>query len=211
MHFHYLLWDFDGTLFDTYPPLAESIARALADFGATEPRDSINALLSQTLELTLTTLADKHALDREVFEQRVVYYWRQVPIEAYAPFPGVVDFCERFIAAGGKNYIYTHRGRSTMLPMLEHHNLTHLFAGMMTRDEGHPRKPDPTGFNALIEQYNLPRAELLTIGDRDLDILAGQAAGIATCLFNAQPGPGVQPDFVIASFEELGPVVGLEE
>ncbi|MBN1562198.1 MAG: HAD hydrolase-like protein [Anaerolineae bacterium] len=209
MHFRYLLWDFDGTLFDTYPPLAESIERALADFDATEPRAAINALLSQTLDLTLTTLVDKFALDHDAFKQRLYHYWEQVPLDAYTPFPGVIAFCERFIAANGQHYIYTHRGRATMMPMLEQHNVTHLFAGSMTRDNGYPRKPDPTGFNALIDHYNLPRAELLTIGDRDLDIQAGQAAGIKACLFNAQPGPGVEPDYVIASFAELDAIVEL--
>ena len=213
MHFRYLLWDFDGTLFDTYPPLADSIERALADFDAPEPRDSINALLSQALDGTLTTLAEKHALDRDDLNHRMYHYWEQVSIDVYVPFPGVIDLCRRFVGAGGQNYIYTHRGLDTLMVMLNHHAVTDLFAGIMTRDNGYPRKPDPTGFNALIEKYDLRRADLLTIGDRDLDILAGQAAGIKTCLFNALPGPGVghnvEPDYVIDSFDELGPIVGL--
>jgi phosphoglycolate phosphatase-like HAD superfamily hydrolase len=209
MRFRYLLWDFDGTLFDTYPPLADSIKRALADFGKDEPRESINALLSQTLDGTLTTLTEKYALDRDEFKRRMYDYWEQVPVEAYAPFPGVVEFCQRFFAAGGQHYIYTHRGRETLMLMLEHHALSDLFAGLMTRDNGFPRKPDPTGFNALIDTYHLPRAELLSVGDRNLDTLAGKAAGIKTCLFNASPTPDAPPDYVIASFDDLGPVVGL--
>jgi phosphoglycolate phosphatase-like HAD superfamily hydrolase len=168
MRFDYLLWDFDGTLFDTYPPLIDSIARALADSGISEPRDSIDGLLSQTLALTLTTLADTHDLDRAELERQTYHYWRQVPIEAYAPFPGVIDLCRRFIRAGGQHYIFTHRGLDTLMQMLNHQGVAELFARIMTRDDGYPRKPDPAGFNALIARYELPRDRVLTIGDRDL-------------------------------------------
>ncbi len=209
MHFRYVLWDFDGTLFDTYPPLADSIERALADSGKTEPRDFIIDLLNQTLDLTITTLTKKNTLDREEFENRLYEYWAKVPIDAYPPFPGAIDLCQRFVNAGGQHFIFTHRGQNTLMQMLDHHSMTNLFSGIMTRDNGYPRKPDPTGFNALIDTYGLSRADLLTVGDRDLDILAGQAAGIKTCLFNALPSPGVQPDYMIASLDELRPVLGL--
>jgi phosphoglycolate phosphatase-like HAD superfamily hydrolase len=76
------------------------------------------------------------------------------------------------------------------------------FVGCLTRDDGYPRKPDPAIFEAALEMYHLKRVETLTIGDRDIDILAGQAAGIWSCFYGAIPD-GVNADLVISDFDEL--------
>ncbi len=41
MLFHHLIWDFDGTLFDTYPAVVRAMLLGLADFGITEQEDRI--------------------------------------------------------------------------------------------------------------------------------------------------------------------------
>jgi HAD superfamily hydrolase (TIGR01509 family) len=209
MRFRYLLWDFDGTLFDTYPPLVRAIERALAEFEISEPRGVITSLLDDTLSACVSTLVEKHGLDAAAFEAQIDYYWGQTTPRDNPPFPGVIHVCERFLAAGGRNYIVTHRGRESMMGLLEWYKVTGLFADCLTRDDGYPRKPDPASFQAMIEKHGLPRAEVLVIGDRRLDILAGQAAGLHTCLFSAQPMPDLKPDYVIAAYDELGALLGL--
>jgi phosphoglycolate phosphatase-like HAD superfamily hydrolase len=209
MRFKYMLWDFDGTLFDTYPPLIQAIEDALAEFEIGEPRDVITRLLDDTLSACVVTLTEKHGLDGAAFEARIHHYWRQTTPQDNPPFPGVIHACERFLAAGGRNYIVTHRGRESLAALLDWYKVTGLFADCLTRDDGYPRKPDPASFEAMIEKHSLPREEVLAIGDRKLDILAGQAAGVHTCLFSARPVPDAQPDYMIASFDELGALLGL--
>ncbi|MBN2305677.1 MAG: HAD-IA family hydrolase [Anaerolineae bacterium] len=209
MKFRFLIWDFDGTLFDTYPPLNRSIRQALVDFGGEATEAEVAALLSNTLAHALETLAAQCDQGVETFKEQVYHYWGQVGVEEYLPFPGALDICQRMIAAGGRNYLYTHRERETTLLMLNHHDALDLFADITTGDAGYPRKPDPTGFLAVIERHNLPKAATLGVGDRDLDIQAAHGAGIAGCLFNAQPGDGVTPEYVIGSLDELGEIVGI--
>jgi phosphoglycolate phosphatase-like HAD superfamily hydrolase len=48
----------------------------------------------------------------------------------------------------------------------------------------------------------LQREETMAIGDRDIDILAGQAAGIFTCLFGFE-AEGLAADLTISSFDVL--------
>ena len=76
------------------------------------------------------------------------------------------------------------------------------FAGCLTGDDGYPRKPDPAMFEAALAMYQLERAETLTVGDRAIDILAGQAAGIMSCFYGATSN-GVNADLVLTSFTEL--------
>jgi len=80
--------------------------------------------------------------------------------------------------------------------------MAHLFSASITGDDGYSRKPDPAAFVAALELCDLPRGETITVGDRDIDILGGQAAGLFACLFGT-PSDEVAPDLVIARFDEL--------
>ena len=50
-------------------------------------------------------------------------------------------------------------------------------------EQGYARKPDPAMVLAALEKYALDPAETLMVGDREIDIQAGRAAGVRTCLF----------------------------
>jgi len=88
------------------------------------------------------------------------------------------------------------------MALLAAHNMIDYFAGCLTREDGYPRKPDPAIFKAALATYQLKRAETLVVGDRDIDILGGQAAGLWSCFF----GPAsdeVKADLVISNFAKL--------
>ena len=54
---------------------------------------------------------------------------------------------------------------------------------MVTSSSGFKRKPDPESMMYLREKYQINSG--LVIGDRPIDIEAGQAAGLATHLFTS--------------------------
>ena len=57
-------------------------------------------------------------------------------------------------------------------------------------------------FEKVIENFELNREETLAVGDRDLDILAGKAAGLTTCLYNGKDYES-EPDLVIDDYSQL--------
>ena len=77
-----------------------------------------------------------------------------------------------------------------------------LFAGCITSDDDFPRKPDPAAFLAALEQYNLVKQETITVGDRAIDIQAGQAAGLFSVLYGSKP-ENIEPDLVIQEYSDL--------
>ena len=80
--------------------------------------------------------------------------------------------------------------------------MTGLFTDIISHDDGHPRKPDPSAFLTMIERHRLPRDTSLAVGDRDIDILAAHAAGLPAALF----GTGTiaaTPDVVLPDFDTL--------
>ena len=209
MRFPYLIWDFDGTLFDTYPPLVNSIQRALADFDITVPQEIIITLLQGTLAETLQTLTAQRDVSAGQLKDRMNYYQQQVTVRDSRPFPGAIQILERIMAAGGRNYLVTHRDAESLSALLGWYRVTGVFADIITSDDGYPRKPDPASFVAMIERHNLPRTQVLVVGDRMLDVQAGKAARVRTCLFRGLPGPGAVPDYMIATYGELETILEL--
>jgi phosphoglycolate phosphatase-like HAD superfamily hydrolase len=121
----------------------------------------------------------------------------------------VIEVCAYVRSIGGQNLIVTHRGGESLQRLLEFHHMTDYFTDRLTRDDGFPRKPDPASFEEMIQRHHLERASVLAIGDREIDVLAGRAAGVRTCLFGTRL-PEVGADYTIAHFAELHRILVVE-
>jgi phosphoglycolate phosphatase-like HAD superfamily hydrolase len=198
----YLIWDVDGTLFDTYPAITDAFGLALRDLGATASPDWIATLARQSLGHCTTVLAQECDLDPDELGGRFQVHYAAIPPAAQPPFPGVADVCAYVCSIGGANFLFTHRGQHSLLVLLAAHGMTGYFTDWVTADDGYPKKPDPAGFEALIQRHALRREEVLAIGDRDIDVLAGKAAGVRTCLFGGA-ATAVTADYSITDYVQL--------
>lgn len=197
-----VIWDVDGTLFDTYPAIARAFRAALGELGADDSEERIAHLARESLGHCLAALVADHGLDPARFEAAFGRHYDRVEPADQPLFPGVADVCRRIVEHGGRNVIVTHRGARGTAELLAAANLTPLFADCVTRADGFPRKPDPAAFDAVIERNGLVRGETLAVGDREIDVQAGRAAGVMTCLFGRIDAP-VEADIVIDDFREL--------
>lgn len=197
-----IIWDLDGTLFDTYPAIAGAFQAGLADLGKEAPLGWIESLSKKSMGFCLATLAETYALSEDELDRKFIERYDQIRSEDQPPFPGVRRLCEYIYSIGGKNCIVTHRRQVGTVSLLAAHHLTSYFAGFLTNDDGYPKKPDPAAFNAILEKYALERVETLAVGDRDIDVLAGRAAGLLTCLFGPAI-PGITVDLTVSNFDEL--------
>jgi phosphoglycolate phosphatase-like HAD superfamily hydrolase len=200
--FRNIIWDVDGTLFDTYPAVAKAFQAALNDLGKDASLDRIETLSKTSISYCVTTLANQCHLNEEVLGQAFGEHYDRTPPEEQPPFPGAIAICEYICALGGKNVIVTHRGREGTKELLAANKMAQYFAGCLTRDDGYPKKPHPAAFEAILKTHNLLPEATMTVGDRDIDILAGQAAGIFTCFFSPKTD-GVVADLNISSLDEL--------
>jgi phosphoglycolate phosphatase-like HAD superfamily hydrolase len=200
--FRNIIWDVDGTLFDTYPAIAQSFKAALNDVGKDASLDWIARLARKSLDECVRTLAGTFELDARQLGQVFGRHYGAVEPEAQSPFPGVVAVCKYVCAMGGKNVIVTHRGRRRTAELLAANHVSQYFAGCLARDDGYPKKPHPAVFEAALTLHNLRPGETMAVGDREIDILAGQAAGLFSCLFGGQ-AEDVRADLTVANFDEL--------
>jgi phosphoglycolate phosphatase-like HAD superfamily hydrolase len=198
----HVIWDVDGTLFDTYPAIARSFQAAAHTLGAPATYDEVMRLALVSVDHCVTTLCDTYALQPDQLEELFDQHYRTITPEDQPPFVGVEAVCEHIRTRGGLNLIVTHRRRSGLDRLLATHRLADYFTDITSNDDAYPRKPDPAAFVALIKKHQLPRATTLGVGDRDIDILAAQAAGLRAALFGTNYGAST-PDFVFTDYAVL--------
>ena len=191
-----IIWDVDGTLFDTYPPIARAFKRAIEYLGKDVSIDRIEELSKISLNHCVSTISTEYTLETEDIGREFDRYYAEISAKESPPFSGVAEICDYICSVNGKNVIVTHRGREGTLALLTTHNLMGKFADYIVRDDGYPRKPDPAAFNAALKKNNLKKEETINIGDREIDIIAGQSAGIFSCLFGRN-SHSVTPDLAI--------------
>ncbi|RIX50825.1 HAD family hydrolase [Paenibacillus nanensis] len=64
------------------------------------------------------------------------------------------------------------------------------------------RKPKPGMLLDLIMRYDIDRTQSFMVGDRDVDIEAGQAASVRAVFIGEKAPAGIEPDFVYPSLYE---------
>jgi HAD superfamily hydrolase (TIGR01509 family) len=197
-----IIWDVDGTLFDTYPPINSSIRKALNHLEVDIPIDRIRELTRISLGYCISTLSTEYKLKEEEIRRVFKSFYSKVSAEECPPFAGIQELCNYVLKNGGKNVIVTHRSKAGTDELLSAHGMEDLFGGCITSDNDFPRKPDPAAFLAALEQYNLKKRETITVGDRAIDIQAGQAAGLFSVLYGSQP-EDIAPDLVIQEYSDL--------
>jgi phosphoglycolate phosphatase len=183
-----ILWDFDGTIFNTYPAYTAVFKEVLGDDRITEEE------VFSKLKISFGD-AEKYFRMTEDQIKEIRHKTAWLSPDAFHPFDGV----EEVLKYAHTNVIMTHKPRKEILAVLQHFGWDTYFTDMIAGDDGYPRKPDPASYQHLHNQYHID----LVIGDRELDILPGKAIGIKTCLFqNKCPGA----DFYMEDYAEFAKI-----
>lgn len=175
------IWDFDGTLFDSYPIMNRAMAQALEKLGHPRPAEEIRRLMKQSVSTALHFYYDTCHLEKELeplFRQEEKALSQDLP-----PYEGTLPLCRRVVESGGMNLLYTHRDAFAW-EMLRRHGFAPFFKGGVTAEDGFPSKPAPDALQFLMKEFSFSPQEALMIGDRDIDLLAGRNAGIEGYLFD---------------------------
>jgi phosphoglycolate phosphatase len=213
MLYRNIIFDFDGTLIDSRDDIAGAQLWALNRIGVThyKPED-LFPYIGKPLQVTFTHLlptAMHHRIDEAVGLYREYYLPRALLTTKL--FPGVRETLDLLQERGARMAVASTKKEFHLLHVAEHFNLTGYFVQLQGSDDV-PNKPDPFIVNKIIADQQWDSAGTLMVGDTDSDILAGQAAGIATCAvtygsLTEEQLKGYAPDFVIRSFPELVTIV----
>lgn len=198
-----IIWDFDGTLFDTYPGTVSAFHKALIEEGVNQDENQILKNVKISVSHAINFYEREYNIDVKNFVDRFTYYEDILDEKIMKPFSNSRAICEYVKEKGGRNFLLTHRDKSTFR-LLEYHNMLELFTEIVTTDNGFKRKPDPEAFTYIIDKYKTDKDRILGVGDREIDILAAHNAGIRACFFCSNNiSCSCEADFIIDSLEEL--------
>ena len=200
MKYRHYIWDFDGTLFNSYPHTLRCCWDAMEEAGLTDGWDRESVLC--WLLVTFADMKRQVGMPDDVYARFLERTHRMGEEEVsprVIPFPDARDVLSAIVREGGRNYLYTHRNE-TALRYLDDFGFTPLFADVVTAEQGFPSKPAPDAVLALMERNRLDPASCIMVGDREIDGMSGKNAGIAGALVNYPPAlpDGTSPAAVTA-------------
>ena len=201
-----LIWDFDGTLYDTYPTMAGAMHKALKNHGYSADYDLIYSKMKVSVGHCMKYFGSFVDIDDE-FTEEYKSIRRELEGRICHPFPGAVELLSDIIKAGKKNYMYTHRDTS-LYPLLEKAGMSGLFEDMVIASDGFPSKPAPDAIEHIVAKHGLIKCETAMVGDRQIDIDSGINAGVRTIAYCDGSGAEIiNSDFVARNMNELRSII----
>lgn len=179
-----IIFDLDGTLLDTLEGLAYCANTVLRQRGWKEhPVESYRRFVGGGLRQLIVRITPQGLSDRDISqcceEFNAIYHknWKH----QCAPYPGVPEMLGEIV--------------SKQIPIAILSNKPHEFTRIFVREffpsvpfslvwgqrPGVPEKPDPTAPLQIAKQLDCDPADMLFVGDSDVDILTGRNAGMISC------------------------------
>ncbi|WP_053366393.1 HAD-IA family hydrolase [Bacillus sp. FJAT-27245] len=183
-----ILWDFDGTIFNTYPSYTKLLMEILGD-GYTEEETLAQLKISFGHAFRFFKISEEQS-------RRMLEKVRGLKPDEFLPFPGVEDL----LKIADKNVIMTHKEKEDVEKVLAHYNLDRYFAEIVGVENGFPRKPDPAAYAYLHKKHGID----LVIGDRAIDLEPARRLGIRTVSYQNHES---EADFYLDDFREFDKVV----
>lgn len=191
MNYHGAFFDFDYTLGDSTPAIAEGYRRGFAALGLPEPTvEQVRHTVGLKLEDGFSLLSGEHnparqAAFRHHFEITVGVKAqgddRKLMIEGTRLLPGAVDLLTALKGAGVRTAIVSTKPGPTIRSIFEHQGRLDLLDLVVGGDEVRHSKPNPEGVWRALEKLGLRSDQVLFCGDTVIDAATAQAGGCDFC------------------------------
>ena len=181
------IWDFDGTIFDSYPHILASLFKVFEEQGTADQYD--REMRMRHLLVSFGEMKRYTGISDEVYAAFSEHQLRMGEDEIepkVVPFADAAEVLAKIRENGGRNFLYTHRNL-TSIEYVRNFGLFELFDGFVTSADHVPSKPAPDAVLAIIDRYGLDPKETIMVGDREIDGMSGVNAGIDGALVNFPP------------------------
>ena len=175
-----VIFDLDGTLVDSLADITTSVNYAIRPLGYEKltPEEIKRHVGSGITRAILGILKDgDKGLLEDVVDRFVEYYSDHIADETTI-YPGVSDVLTRL--DGIKKGVISNKRELLVKRALHELGLAHHFDIIYGSDSAEDKKPSPAPINKMLASLGVSPAEALIVGDSDVDIGAGRAAGIKT-------------------------------
>ncbi len=180
-----IVWGFDGTLFDTYSAIVDAFMSVFStEYDIEIDRKRVYNLVKIDTKYCAAIISQEHGFnEKNLLLKARKAYDNQQDIEQL-PFENVAKVCDYIQSNGGSNYLVTHRDKVSLEKMLLAYGFQQYFEEIITADDAFALKPSPESFLYLVTKHNLNPTQTFAVGDRDIDLLAADAAGLSSIYFS---------------------------
>lgn len=198
-----VVWDFDGTLIDSYAVYAEILREAAALRGVEAPTDEVmhhnfHGSLDESIKAAFDMVeGEAFSTILNDFLRLQENYYNEPEQHIYAD---ALALMKRFDDAGIKQIVATnreHKGRGTASPrhIIEHSSLKAYVDDVVCGEEGAAKKPDAQVLAYVPATQELTGAHMLVIGDQFVDAQLASNLGAQAIIVNRndQPVPHLEP------------------
>lgn len=185
-----LIFDFDGTLIDSVPDLADATNAMLTTLGKdTHPLDTIRnwvgngsrMLVERALVGKIEVLKDELTVEEAEHAEQVFFdAYKNLSDSKTVAYPNVDSGLRQLKEAGYTLALVTNKPIRFVPKILESFGWTSLFDMVLGGDSLTTKKPDPAPLLHVCDKLGVMQDKAVMIGDSRNDILAGQNAKIDT-------------------------------
>jgi phosphoglycolate phosphatase len=209
-----VMFDLDGTLFDTAAEIAESANRTLRDYGLPEVavsqvRDWIGYGTGWMMTQAWTSVAGAPDEKRwpQVMEKFIAHYFDCAGTNS-TPYPDVLESLETLRVFGVKCAIVTNKESRFTDRLLQAHGLLQAFDKVVSGDTYPVKKPDPAVIYNCMHALGMVGTESLFVGDSFIDIQTARAANVMCWAvpygYNmGRPIEDAGPDRIVSTIKEV--------
>jgi hypothetical protein len=184
-----VIFDLDGTLFDSLPLVLRAFQHALEPFGGRPTMETFAALGGPPEKIFPMLISDPQHVPEAMVRLRQFHADHPELIQL---FPGALDLLNELRRQQMKLAIWTGRDRASTLPLLAVHGLEDFFSAMVCGDDFTSHKPDPTGLREILRILAVEPAHTLFMGDADVDVIGGAHLSVDTLLITHGRAPAAE-------------------
>lgn len=205
----HLIYDFDGTISDSYPLFVRFFHEAAEKRGYEIPcsDETLYRASKQVIRSAYEEIGGESMCDYQTFLDDF-HELQRIHRKEFQIFPEAKSLLMDACKAGKHNYVYTHTG-PVVKEMLSDMGVLDCFDFILDASYGFPFKPAPDALLFFLNKFGFDPKECMMIGDRPIDAHAGMGAGMYGCLWDADglfENPEV--DFYIKELSEIRKIVG---
>jgi phosphoglycolate phosphatase len=202
-----VLFDFDGTLADSYPAITASVnhvraAHGLAPLGV----DDVRPHVGRGPELLMDSTVGQGAVARNLSLYRA--HHPSVMREGTKLLPGVVAALEDLRHRGLRLAVCSNKPVKFTRQLLEWLGMTESFEVVLGPEDVPSPKPAPDMLLLALRRLGVPAGEALYVGDMVVDIQTARAAGVSVWVVPTGSDErttleAAGPDRILDGFNEL--------
>ena len=203
-----IVYDFDGTLVDTFADIAGSVNLALTEMGL-NPLDKKTIrgnIGSGMFNLMTRSLMESSCNDIETSVLLFQKHYSLHLLDQTNFYPNGKEIVKYFFDK--KNAILSNKPISFIEKILKALSFSKPFDSIIGGDSLDVKKPDPKGLLLMMNKFSCSPENTLMIGDSAIDIETGKHAGVITCgvtygLGNLDSLTNSNPDYLIDNLSQL--------